>query len=171
LGCERTAPEAAVPEPTPEAVTSAPTDADLTSAAETIVRFLKGDTAFDAIATADTVTLRLTPEGGGTSRRVSRDSLRSLSSWHVRAPSGAVHSFAPPPPATQLTTRVGRHFNCREYSLESRFAELALLPHVGTKLEPQDTDSCLQSWNLTFVFSALPQTPILVEVIHDQWEW
>jgi hypothetical protein len=70
-----------------------------------------------------------------------------------------------------LTTRVGRHFNCLEYPLSSRYPELARLPHVGARLEPADAGSCLQSWNLTFVYDAGPRPPVLVAVVRDQWEW
>ncbi len=61
--------------------------------------------------------------------------------------------------------------NCAEYPLSSRFPELARLPHVGTKLEPGDASSCLQTWNLTLVFDPNQRPPTLVAAVYDQWEW
>jgi hypothetical protein len=77
----------------------------------------------------------------------------------------------PPHRLTKLTVKEGRHFNCLEYPLASRFPELAKLPHVGVKLEPDTARSCLQSWNATFVFDASAQSPRLVAAVYDQWEW
>ncbi|MDQ3949030.1 MAG: hypothetical protein M3282_01660, partial [Gemmatimonadota bacterium] len=72
---------------------------------------------------------------------------------------------------SRLTTRVGRHLNCAEYPLSSRFPELARLPHVGTKLDPGEGSSCLQTRNVTFVFDPDAKPPTLVAVVYDQWEW
>jgi hypothetical protein len=42
---------------------------------------------------------------------------------------------------------------------------------VGTKLEPPDFSSCLQSWNLTLMFVADETSPTLLAAVYDQWEW
>lgn len=162
---ERSTPAPPAPPPAGQAV-------ELVDAAESIVAFLRGEMEFDSITTADTVTLRLAPEGGGDSTRVSRDRLRDPASWSVRAAgTGTEYPFVPPASMTILTTREGRHFNCQDYALSSRVPELAGLPHVGTRLEPPDRGSCLQTWNLTLVFD--PDAPVrtLVAVVYDQWEW
>jgi hypothetical protein len=147
-------------------------NAGLVDAAEDIIAFLRGELPFDSIATADTVTLRLAPEGGGDSTRVSRELLRERASWSVRAGgSGSDYPLAPPATLTTLTTREGRHFNCRDYALSSRAPDLAAFPHVGTRLAPPDAGSCLQTWNLTFIFDPHTAHPTLVAVVYDQWEW
>jgi hypothetical protein len=74
-------------------------------------------------------------------------------------------------PWTRMTTRPGRHFNCHEYPLGSRFPHLATLPHVGVKLEPDRPASCLESWNATFVFDTSAGRPQLIAAVYDQWEW
>jgi hypothetical protein len=119
---------------------------------------------------ADSVTLYLSPEGGGTRRAFAREQLRDPSSWRV-ASGGHAYAFAPPAGVTRLTARAGRHFNCREYPLSSRFPDLARLPHVGVKLEPERTESCLQTWNVTFVFDPAARPARLVAAVYDQWEW
>jgi hypothetical protein len=150
---------------------SARRPAELEDAATEIIAFLRRETGFDRLRLADTVTLYLSPEGGGTRARIAREQLRDRSSWRVRGRGRATYSLVPPEEVTKLTTRVGRHFNCREYALSSRFPELAQLPHVGTKLEPADASSCLQTWNLTLVFDPNRQPPTLVAAVYDQWEW
>jgi hypothetical protein len=71
---------------------------------------------------------------------------------------------------SKLTTKVGRHLNCREQPLAAKFPQLAHLPHVGTMLQPENFGSCLQTWNMTFVFDTSTR-PRLVAVAYDQWEW
>jgi hypothetical protein len=145
---------------------------ELTEATEDILAFLRGETPFGRIRVADTVTLYLSPEGGGLRAAVPRERLRDPRGWELRSADGrSAYAFAPPPGWTRLTARVGRHFNCLEYPLASRYPELARLPHVGTRLEPAGAGSCLQSWNLTFVFDAGSRPPVLVAVVRDQWEW
>ena len=141
------------------------------SAARQVIAFLRGETSFDRIRVADTVTLYLSPEGGGTRAKVVREALRDRANWRVRGPGRAEYSLVPPPGMTKLTTRIGQHLNCREYPLASRFAELAELPHVGTKLEPAEGSSCLQTWNLTLIFDPNARQPTLVGAVYDQWEW
>jgi hypothetical protein len=152
---------------------STATDADeLTHAAESTLAFLRGVAAFDAINLADTVTLYISPEGGGAHVRVPRDGLREPASWRVPTSRlGPTYAFVPPAGNTELTARVGRHLNCLEYPLSSRYPDLAQLPHVGTMLAPPDRSSCLETWNLTFVFLAQPGPPTLTAVVYDQWEW
>jgi hypothetical protein len=145
--------------------------ADLDTAARQLIAFLRGDAGFDRIRLADTVTLYVSPEGGGTRAAIARERLRDRSSWRVRGHGRAVYSLVPPSGISKLTTRVGRHIKCMEYPLSSTFAALARLPHVGTKLEPGDASSCLQTWNLTLVFDPNQRPPTLVAALYDQWEW
>jgi hypothetical protein len=144
--------------------------AELDQAAKRIVDFLRGDVGFDRIRLADTVTFYVSPEGGGARDTFTRDQLRDRSNWKVRV-LGIEPSLVPPPRLTRLTTRVGRHFNCLEYPLSSRFPELARLPHVGTRLDPGEGSSCLQTRNVTFVFDPDEKPPTLVAAVYDQWEW
>ncbi|HEX6747502.1 MAG TPA: hypothetical protein VF092_09465 [Longimicrobium sp.] len=145
---------------------------ELERAARDVVGFLRGEVAFERLRLADTVTLYLAPESGGGSARRAREELRDLSRWRVHTGDpGITYLFIPPERLTKLTTRVGRHLDCREYPLASRFPALARLPHVGTMLEPHMPESCLATWNLTLVFAARPGPPTLVAAVFDQWEW
>jgi len=149
---------------------------ELVDAAKTVVAFLRGEADFDRIRLSDTVTLYLSPEGGGTRSAVTREMLRDPSNWNVRSGDlpnarGTVYSFAPPKGKAELTTRVGRHLNCRDYPLSSRSQELARLPHVGTMLMFDEQGGCLHSWNLTLVFDPEQKPPTLVAAVHDRWEW
>ena len=141
-------------------------DANLTSAAERIIAFLRGQAGFDPTLFADTLTLQVAPEGGGARRRVARQALSDRGSWMVGG-----HRLVPPAGAGELSTRVGSHFNCMEVPLSTRSEELARLPHVGAVLRPADAESCLQSWNLTLVFDSAASRPALTAVLYDQWEW
>jgi len=143
--------------------------ATLDSAARLIVDFLRGKASFDQINLTDTVTLAVTPEGGGGQATFARHQLREPSAWRVRSGSH-MYPLAPPAGMTKLTTRVGRHFSCNEQSLATRFPRFAMLPHVGTLLEPANRSSCLQTWNVTFVFDTSAH-PRLVAAVYDQWEW
>lgn len=142
---------------------------ELEAAGRTVIRFLQGRVPFDSVAIADTVTLHVAPEGGGASTTYTREQLRDPSSWTVVS-GGQSLKLVPPAANATLTTKTSRHFNCMEYDLASRSPELARLPHVGTKLQPADAASCLQSWNLTLVFDSTTQ-PRLVAALYDQWEW
>ena len=141
----------------------------LDAAARRIVDFLRGKTSFDQINLSDTVTLSVAPEGGGGQATFARQRLGQPSAWRVRS-GGHVYSLAPPTEMTKLTTKVGRHFSCNEQSLATRFPRFAKLPHVGTLLEPAIRSSCLQTWNVTFVFDT-SSPPRLVAAVYDQWEW
>ena len=99
-----------------------------------------------------------------------REQLRDRARWAVRS-ERATYAFAPRANQTKLTTRVGRHFNCMEYDLTTRAPDLASWPHVGAKLEPANGDSCLQTWNVTFVFDTTDGLPRLVTAFYDQFEW
>jgi hypothetical protein len=144
---------------------------ELIEAATNVVGFLRGEVAFDRIRLADTVSLYLGLEEGGTRAEVERGMLRYASNWKVRSQGlRHVYSFAPPRGSAKLTTRVGRHLNCADYPLSSTFAELARLPHVGTTLM-YGADSCLQSWNLTLVFDPNEKPPTVIAAVYDQWEW
>ena len=143
----------------------------LERAAKDIVGFLRGDVGFESIRLGDTVTLYLSPEGGGTRAAFTREQLRVPSNWVLHSGLGT-YSFVPPQRLTKLTAKAGRHFNCGEYPLASRFRELATLPHVGVILDLGDRTSCLQTWNATFVFDdSGAQPPRLVAAVYDQWEW
>jgi hypothetical protein len=148
---------------------------ELDEAAKQVIGFLRGEVGFDRIRVADRVTLYLSPEAGSARKEVTRESLRDPSNWSIRTADtryaqGMMYSFVPTKGPAELTTRVGRHFNCREYPLSSRFAELARLPHVGTRLM-YGTNSCLQTRNLTLVFDPNQKPPTLVAAVYDQWEW
>jgi hypothetical protein len=147
--------------------------AELTNAATTIVAFLQGSAGFEQFELADKVSLHLSPEGGGTRRELSREMLRDRFNWKVRSEAfDHIYSFVPPQAEWELTTRVGRHLNCGyDYALATRVERLSASPHVGTTLYPRSGDSCLQSWNLTFVFDPEIRPPTLVAVVYDQWEW
>lgn len=99
-----------------------------------------------------------------------REQLREPTNWVLQS-GRQRYAFAPPAGLTKLTAKAGRHFNCLEYALASRFPHLAKLPHVSVKLEPTTSSSCLQSWNTTFVFDASERAPRLVAAVYDQWEW
>jgi catechol 2,3-dioxygenase-like lactoylglutathione lyase family enzyme len=144
--------------------------AELESAARDAIAFLRGELGFDRVHLADTVVLYLSPEGGGARTRFTREQLRDPASWKVVS-GGHAYSFVPPPRLTKLTTRAGRHFNCGEYPLASRYPELARLPHAGVKLEPEAPESCLQAWNVTFVYDPATRPLRLVAAVYDQWEW
>ena len=137
----------------------------LLEAADRVIAFLRGQAPFAPGLFADTVMLYVAPEGGGASVRVQRDLLADLANWRA-----GDYRLTPPKISTQLTKRVGRHLNCHEVALSTRYVELERFPHVGTKLEPAGADSCLQSWNLTLVFTH-DRPPAVVAVVYDQWEW
>lgn len=171
-------PEGSIPRGDPEApppVREAPTDlardAELVQAAEDVVQFLRGELSFSALRTADTISLRLSPEGGGTQTSLQRESLSDPANWSVITPAGERRSLVPPRSLTQVTAKPGVHFNCLEYSLASRAPDLAGLPHVGVKLTENGAESCLRTWNVTLVFDATEGPPVLRAAIYDQWEW
>lgn len=166
---ESSIPHASDPAGTPTRANQAE---ELVAAAQNIVGFLRGVVDFDRITVADTVVLLLTPEGGGDGSKIPRDLLRNRANWSVHAAgTGTTYPFAPPPGMTRLTTRAGRHFNCVEYKLSTRYPEFAALPHVGTRLELPEPAGCLQTWNLTFIFDSHEPEPTLLTVVYDQWEW
>jgi hypothetical protein len=162
-----TAPDTAAPPDDTQPATAA--DAELEAAARNVIGFLRGNTPFDSVPLADSVALYVAPEGGGGRSIYSREALRQPSSWKVTS-GQRTFALAPPPGMDSLTTKAGRHFNCREYDLASRHPELARQPHVGTRLEPARPASCLQSWNLTLVFDSTAQRR-LTAAVYDQWEW
>jgi hypothetical protein len=148
---------------------------ELVDAAETVIAFLRGEVGFERIRVADTITLYLAPEAGGTRRALSRAELRNRSNWRVRMrslPNAPAHSysFVPHKGKAELETRVGRHLKCLEYPLSSIYPELARFPHVGTKLV-HSTASCLNTENLTLVFDPNEKPPTLIAAVYDQWEW
>ncbi len=147
--------------------------ARLDSAARRLVAFLQGQRTLDSVWLADTVVLRLAPEGGGHETRMPRAALREPAAWAV--PAGrARYAIAPAAGLSQLTTAAGRHFNCQPSTLTERAPAWASAPHVGARLAPAGgVDSCLRTWNATFVFDTIPsgRSPRLVGVLYDQWEW
>lgn len=134
--------------------------------AERLVAFLRGEAVLDSGAVADSVTLHIAPEGGGEWKRVSADQLGDSAAWRIGG-----YSLLPPPGLTTVTIRPGRHINCLETSLGSRYPQLESRPHVGVRLSGADPASCLQTWNMTFVFSEDVERPRLTDVVYDQWEW
>ena len=157
------APEVAAPE--------AERAVELVEAATRLVGFLRGEVPFDSIPLAETVSLYLGREEGRTRRDVERRLLRDRVNWRVYSES-LRHSypFVPPAGTAPLTTRVGRHLNCLDYPLSATFSDLARFPHVGTTLR-YGTASCLDTWNLTFVFDPQARPPTLIAVVYDQFEW
>ena len=146
-------------------------DVELVEAATRIVRFLRGEVPFDSIHLADTVSLYLGLEEGGTRREVERALLRDRANWKVHSESLRLwYSFVPPARPAALTTRAGRHLNCLDYPLSATYPALARLPHVGTMLS-YGTASCLQTWTLTVVFDPHARPRTLVAAVYDQFEW
>ena len=133
----------------------------LEQTARELVEFLRGNAAFETIRLADTVTLYLSPDGGGTHAAFNSEQLRRPSRWALRS-GRQTYAFTPPPSLKKMTTKAGIHFNCLDYPLASRFPELAKLPHVGVKLELDTAGSCLQTWNTTFVFDTIARPKRLV---------
>lgn len=146
------------------------TDAELDSAARTVLSFLRGQATIDSTHLADTVVLYLTPEIGGGRNILTRAQLRDRTRWVIQL-QGHNYSLVPPTTLPKLTTKVGRHFRCGDYPLSTVYPDLARLPHVGVRLEPDHLDSCLQTWNVTFVFDAAVRPPRLVAAVYDQFEW
>lgn len=159
------------PEDGPATTALSAGDRRLVAAAKDVVSFLQGKLAFEEIETASSVTLGLSRAGGGTSKDVGRHLLRDRQNWHVQSPSGMDYSFLPPKQPGELVTRPGKHINCMEYDLASAVDGAAQLPHVGTMIKPEGSDSCLQAWNLTLVFDPKASTPTLIWAVYDQWEW
>lgn len=149
-----------------EASGEASAEATRIAAAESIIAFLRGERELNSALLADTVTMYLAPEGGGETRQVRRSELADRRAWSVGST-----TLLPFEGAATLTTVPGRHLNCREYNLASRFASLAVLPHVGALLQAVGATSCLQTWNMTFVFDDAHADPVIVAVVYDQWEW
>jgi hypothetical protein len=147
--------------------TSSPAAVD--SAARHVVEFLQGKLPFERIALGDTVTIYVSPEGGAGRATFRRDQLRRPSAWVVRS-AGRDVSLVPSAHMTELSTKVGRHFNCHEEPIGAKYPRLSRFPHVGTMLRPRNSDSCLQTWNVTFVFDR-SATPRVVAALYDQWEW
>jgi hypothetical protein len=158
----------------PDTMSAAPLSPEaeaFVAAALRVLDFLRGDAEFTALNLADTVTLQLAPQSGGGQAHVAAFDLRDPGAWRVMGDAGLVYPFAPPAELTHRAAVFGRHVRCFEYDLAAEFPELAQLPHVGTRYEPADRMSCLQTWNLTFVFEAGTMPPRLVAVVYDQWEW
>lgn len=156
--------------PAAEASSDPARDKELVEAAEQVVRFLQGDLPFSEIRVADTVSLQLSPEGGGAQASLPRKSLRDRANWVVPTHYGH-QSLVPPSALPHLSARSGVHFNCLEYPLASLAPDLARLPHVGVRLAPRGDANCLQTWNLTLVFEAADGPPVLAGALYDQWEW
>ena len=158
--------------PPPTTTGSGFSSAELVAAADSLIGFMKGDVDFDDLRISKSVDLHLSPEGGGNHVTVARSRLADRDSWKVRSKTlDMTYNFVPARELTELTTKVGRHLNCMEYSLSSRVKRLAAHPHVGASLAPRDADSCLQTWNVTFVFDPKVEPPTLVAAVYDQWEW
>jgi hypothetical protein len=145
-------------------------------AATDVLAFLRGEREFADIPAADTVVLYMAPEGGDARVHLPRARLADRQNW-VLPGNGHSYALVPPARADSLALFPGAHARCWPQPLADRFPELATLPHVGAVLQPRAFDSCLQAWNLTFVFAAdaspaeHTRAPRLVGVVYDQWEW
>lgn len=131
-----------------------------------LLAFLQGEGPFPEALLADSVVLRLAPEGGGDAAAFAREELGSPDAWRIEH-----HSLQPPQGYRHRTITPGLHTNCRAVELESRFPELARFPHVGVRLARSEAADCLQTWNVTFVFDEDARAPRLTAVVYDQWEW
>lgn len=141
----------------------------LESHAGRVVAFLRGQVPADSVAFADSVTLYVAPEGGGSSRVMTGPALRDPAEWVVESPP-ARYEFTPPRDHTDATYKARTHFNCLEYTLDSRYPALAQFPHVAVQLRRPGQTGCLTVWNVTFVFDDVA-TPRLIAAVYDQWEW
>jgi hypothetical protein len=148
-------------------VPTAPQMSPLDSAARAVLAFLKGEPS--TIILADSVELYVGKEAGGTRTVYPRANLRHPSLWVARSSRGN-YRFTPPATLGKLTVKRGTHFICTERKLAESFPELAKRPHVGVRLESDIGESCLQSWNVTFVFDDSLR-PRLVAAVYDQFEW
>jgi hypothetical protein len=146
-------------------VGSAP-DSGLLRQTERLVAFLRETGPLAEGLLADSVTLLLAPEGGGATRVASAAELRDRPSWQVGG-----RSLLPPSALPQLTLYPGSHVNCRALPLAELYPELARRPHVGALLTAAAGESCLQTWNATFVFDRSATMARLTAVVYDQWEW
>ena len=144
--------------------------AGLERAAQNVVGYLRAQVPFDSLALADTVELRIAPEGGGARRRVSSAALRDPTGWTVGEGARRVR-LIPPAAYTAASTAVGRHYRCQAQDLALVAPEWAERPHVGVRLQPDTAASCLQSWNATLVFDTVGGRLRLSGVLYDQWEW
>lgn len=138
----------------------------LEDSVEHLLEFLRGEVALQGERVADSVTLHVAPEGGGLTSRVAASDLEDPAAWRV-----GPYSFAPPEGYGHRTMTPGLHQNCYPVGLETRYPELARLPHVGVRLAPDEDAACLQTWNVTFVFNEDAEDPRLIGVVYDQWEW
>lgn len=131
-----------------------------------LVEFLRGNAQLRSTALADTVTFYIAPEGGGEQRSVSAGELQTVAAWRL-----GPYSLVPAAGLSDLRMTPGLHSNCFAMPLETRFPELARDPHVGVRLARPEAESCLQTWNATFVFNDDAEAPRLTAVVYDQWEW
>ena len=145
-------------------------DAELERAARSVVRFLRTGSSFDSLLLADTVELRVAPEGGGASRRVARQALRDRYAWTIGDGNRRV-VLVPPVGHAAIDFAVGQHYRCQVQDLARSAQDWAARPHVGVRQQPDSAASCLQSWNATFVFDTAAGDPRLTGVLYDQWEW
>ena len=133
-------------------------------------RFVAGHERFDVLDLADSVDLYIAPDGGGGHARLSREQLRDPANWKVES-GGKTRTFVPTGLRTRIVTAPGRYMNCNPSDMATRFPKLAVLPHVGVKLEPPRTRSCLETWNATFIYDTTGGRTRLVAAVYDQWEW
>ena len=162
--------DSAVPHaPSAAARSSAASDRQMESVASGIMAFLQGRTGLDTTIVADRVILYVSDEGGGGHISRSAAELTDPNSWAVQS-NGVTYTFVPPRTLSNVTTKAGVHFVCRETTLSSRARALVNKPHVGVLLNSADKN-CLQTWNATFVFDTSGMTPQLVAAVYDQWEW
>ena len=144
---------------------------DYVGAAKRVLAFLRGEGTLDGVALADQVRL-VAPISPWSARKISGDSRHQRGEWYV-VWRGNRYALTPPARRAELKTREGYHLLC---DMPRSLASIGMWryttsPHVGTTLVFQPRESCLQTWNLTFVFDAVKEEPTLIAVVYDQWEW
>jgi hypothetical protein len=143
--------------------------ADFRTATRDLVAFLRGDSEHHAVAMADSIQLVIAPEGGGLRREIRAEDLATRETWVIDGGGRAI-SIVPSQRDAEVELTVGRHRNCGEFPLETVAEDLADSPHVGVTLY-YGRQSCLQTWNATFVYSPDATEPTLIAAVYDQWEW
>lgn len=131
-----------------------------------LLAFLRAHGPLPEDVLADSVTLYVAPEGGGEVRKVADRDLRSRAEWRVGS-----YSLVPPSGFEHSRVTPGLHSYCEAVTLDTRYPELAQYPHVGVRLARDEAASCMQTWNVTFVFDEDADAPRLIAVVYDQWEW
>ena len=164
-----TQPEVPNQKPMPTTENETDESASFQAATRDLVAFLGGDSQTHDVAMADSILLVVAPEGGGQRREIRAEDLATREAWVINDGEHPV-SIVPPQRDAELELTVGRHRRCWDQPLETVAEDLAHAPHVGVTLY-YARQSCLQTWNATFVYSPDELEPTLIAVVYDQWEW